>query len=129
MDNTEPPLIAPAASDAASRSLSDDVRRLVDDGKTLIEAELAYQKSRAVVAGSGLKSIAGWGALALALIFFALMAIVLGLLLVLAPLVGGWAAMAIVVAGVLLAATLSGWVAVRRWNQMAQMLNETDKAA
>ena len=63
-----PPLIA---EDPAERSLVDDVRQLVGDGRTLLEAELAYQKSRALVAGQAAKSVAGWGALALALLFFA----------------------------------------------------------
>jgi len=126
MDDDRPPLIQPAPDDAAERSLVDDVRQLVEDGRTLLEAELAYQKSRAAVAGLGLKAIAGWGALTLALAFFALMALVMGLLLALTPLLGGWGAMGAVVLALVLAAALSAWTAARRWRRLTAQLSETD---
>lgn len=128
MDDNAPPLIAEASSDAAQRSLVDDVRQLVGDGRTLLEAELAYQKSRAAVAGQGAKGIAGWGALALALVFFALMALVMGLVLALASTLGPWLATGIVVIGTLLAAGLAGFAAARRWRRMASQLADTDPA-
>ncbi|MFN5780690.1 MAG: phage holin family protein, partial [Novosphingobium sp.] len=84
MEQPDPPLVKEEAVDAAERSLVDDVRALVDDGRTLLEAELAYQKSRAALAGRTAKSMAGWIALALSLVFFALMTLVMGLLLILA---------------------------------------------
>ena len=120
MDDEAPPLIAPSPADAAERSLVDDVRQMVDDGRTLLEAELAYQKSRAMVAGQGAKGIAGWGALALAL--------VMGLLLALSELVGGWIAMAVVVLGLLLAAGLSAMAAGRRWKRMSAQLSDAEQA-
>ncbi len=129
MDDDLPPLIAPAPSDAAERSLVDDVKQLAHDGRTLLEAELAYQKSRAAVAGQGAKGIAGWGALALALVVFALMALVMGVLLALSEALGGWAATAIVVAGLLLAAGLSALAAARRWKKMASQLAAEDPPA
>ncbi|WP_374528616.1 phage holin family protein [Novosphingobium sp.] len=130
MHDEQPPLIAAQAGDEArDRSLVDDVRQLVSDGKTLLEAELAYQKTRAAVAGAGAKGVAGWAALALALLFFTLMALVMGLLLALTPLLGGWGAMALVVLGLLAAAGLSGWAAAQRWKKMSEMLADTDDAA
>ena len=128
MDDEAPPLIAPTAVDAAERSLVDDVRQLAHDGRTLLEAELAYQKSRAALAGQGAKGVAGWGALALVLAFFTLMALVMGLLLALSETFGGWIATAIVVAGLLLAAGLSGLAAARRWKRMASQLSAEDPA-
>ncbi len=128
MDAEQPPLIAKEQAAAAERSLVDDVRQLVDDGRTLLEAELAYQKSRAAVAGAGARGIAGWGALALGLVFFALMALVMGLLLALTPLLGGWGAMLLVVLGLLVAAGLSGWAATRRWKRMTALLAEQESA-
>lgn len=128
MDEEAPPLITPSPADAAERSLVDDVRQMVDDGRTLLEAELAYQKSRALVAGQGAKGIAGWGALALALVFFALMALVMGLLLALSELVGGWIATVIVVLGLLLAAGLSALAAGRRWKRMSAQLSDSEQA-
>lgn len=126
MDDDAPPLIAEQPADAAERSLVEDVRQLVTDGRTLLEAELIYQKSRAAVAGQGAKGIAGWGALALALVFFTLMALVMGLTLALAACFGPWIATAVMVLGLLLAAGLSALAASRRWKRMANQLADTE---
>lgn len=122
MADDAPPLVEDRA---AERSLVDDVRQLVDDGRTLVEAELAYHKSRAVVAGQAAKSVAGWLSLALALLFFAMMALVLGLILILAPVLGAMGATLVVVAGLLVMGALSGMVAVRRWQRAAAQLSDT----
>jgi Flp pilus assembly protein TadB len=129
MDEPEPPLIAEASQPAEEPRLVDDLRQLAADGRTLLEAELAYQKSRAAVAGQAAKSVAGWGALALALAFFALMSLVVGSLLALAPLLGPWAAMIAVVAVLLLAAALAGWTAARRWQRTAAQLADKGEAS
>jgi hypothetical protein len=126
MADEQPPLIA---EDPAERSLVDDVRQLVDDGRTLLEAELAYQKSRALVAGAAAKAVAGWGALALALVFFAIMAIVLGLILALTPQLGALGATGAVVAGLIVMSALSGWTAARRWKRAAAQLAEQEPPA
>jgi len=124
MSDEDPPLVKDSASDAAERSLVDDVRALVDDGRTLLEAELAYQKSRAMVAGSAAKGVAGWGALALALVFFALMALVMGgligVIMAFGPLIGTIVSFVTL----LLAAALSGLVAKRRWARTQALLSE-----
>lgn len=124
MADSEPPLIKDSPSDAAERSLVDDVRQLANDGRTLLEAELAYQKSRAAVAGQGAKGVAGWGALALVLVLFALMALTFGLVLGLASLVGPWWATLIAVLLLLGAAGLSALVAARRWSAMSRLLSD-----
>jgi thiol:disulfide interchange protein len=121
MRDDPPPLIT---EDAGQRSLVDDVRQLATDGRTLLEAELAYQKSRAVVAGEAAKGVAGWGALALALVFFALMALVLGLILALVPALGALGATAAVVLGLFAMGALSGLIAVRRWQRASAQLAE-----
>jgi hypothetical protein len=128
MDDEQPPLIAPESEDARDRSLIDDLRQLAADGRVLLEAELAYHKSRAVVAGAGAKGIAGWLALALALIFFALMALVLGLVLVLAEQIGALGATVAATIVLLIAAALAGWAAKRRWDRMAQAFADSDDA-
>lgn len=125
-DDQQPPLIA---EDPAERSLVDDVRQLVDDGRTLLEAELAYQKSRALVAGEAAKAVAGWGALALALLFFALMALVLGLVLALTPKLGALAATGVVVAGLVVLGAISGITAVRRWKRAAEQIAQQEPPA
>ncbi len=123
MADDQPPLIA---EDAAERSLVDDVRQLANDGRTLLEAELAYQKSRALVAGQAAKGVAGWGALALAMVLFALMALVLGLVLVLAEAIGAlWATLAAFL-GLLGIAALCGWIAIRRWQRASAQLSDAE---
>ena len=121
MAEEAPPLVT---DDAAERSLADEVRQLVEDGRTLIDAELAYQKSRAAVAGQAAKSVVGWGALALSLVFFALMALVLGLILILTPLIGPIGATAAVVFGLVILAGLAGMKALRRWQRAAALLSD-----
>ena len=44
MEQPETPLVQDAPIDAAERSLVDDVRDLVSDGRTLLEAELAARE-------------------------------------------------------------------------------------
>ena len=123
MADDQPPLIA---EDAAERSLVDDVRQLASDGRTLLEAELAYQKSRALLAGQAAKGVAGWGALALALVFFALMALVLGIVLVLAEAIGAlWATIAAFL-GLLAIAALCAWIALRRWQRASTQLADNE---
>lgn len=126
MADDVPPLFAPSTGDAATRSLVEDVKSLVEDGRTLVEAELAYQKSRAAVAGAGAKGVAGWTLLALALIFFTLMALVVGLLLALAPAMGSWGALLTVVLGLLAFTALSAAIAVQRWKRVARLLADKD---
>ncbi|WP_296679895.1 phage holin family protein [Novosphingobium sp.] len=111
---------------ASQRSLIEDVRVLVEDGRTLVEAEVAYQKSRASVAGAGAKGVIAWGALAAALVFFLLMAIVLGVLIGLAGVVGPWASTAIMVTSLGILAAFSAQIASRRWKNTAQLLSEKD---
>lgn len=125
MADEAPPLIA---EDAAERSLVGDVRQLVEDGRTLLEAELAYHKSRAAVAGKAARGVAGWGALALALVFFALMALTIGLVLTLAPLIGPLGATVVVVVVLLVAAGLCGLTASRRWKRAAAQIADEGTA-
>lgn len=121
-----PPPLVEDADRAASRSLVSDLRALADDGRTLIEAELAYQKSRAAVAAVGARGAAGWGALALACAFFALMALVVGAVLTLATLIGPLAATLAVVAVLLAITALCVLVARGRWRRAANALADPE---
>ena len=90
-----------------------DVRALAADAKNLAEAELAYQTSRARVAGAAARNMAIYGVAAFVLAFFALGALTVGLLLALTPLVTAWGATAIVV-GVLALAAFGCVMAITR---------------
>lgn len=91
-------------------SLTDDLVALLDDGKTYLEAEKAYQQSRAIyVADRGKRGIIH-ALVAFALIHTALIGLVVGAVIALSPILTIWGATA-VVAGVLL---LAGVVLARR---------------
>ncbi len=129
MDDIRPPLIDDTTSDAAQRSLVEDFKHLLDDGRTLVEAELAYHKSSMVLAGSAIKGVAGWGALALALVFLALMALVFGVVIGLAQVIGIWAATAATVIALLGCAALAAWAATKRFGRMSAALRGKDDLA
>ncbi len=122
MDDESAPLVE--TKPAAERPLTDDLRQLLDDGRRLAEAELAYQKSRALYAGAQAKGIALLVLLAVSLAFFALMALTIGLVIGLAPMLTTLGATLAVVFGFVLIALLCALIAVSRWRGMNRVLNE-----
>lgn len=86
----------------AFAALKDDVAALVEDARTYAAAEIAFQKTRAGLAGKSAARVALSLLLALVLLNLALIALAVGAVIALAPLVTIWGAIAIVV-GVLLA--------------------------
>ncbi|TMM49836.1 phage holin family protein [Qipengyuania marisflavi] len=83
------------------RSLVDDLLALFDDGKTYAEAELRYQRGRAGFAANRVKYALAYGLAAFGVLHLALIGLTVGLVIALAPLIGGWAATAIVVIGLI----------------------------
>lgn len=83
-------------------TLRDDIAALVEDARTYAEAEIAFQKTRAGIAGRRGARALVLLVLALVLLHIALIALAVGAVIALAPLVTIWGAIAIVV-GVLLA--------------------------
>ena len=75
---------------------------LIEDARTYAEAEAAFQKTRAAIAGKTAGRALVLLVLALVLLHIALIALAVGAVIALAPLVSVWGAIAIVV-GVLLA--------------------------
>jgi hypothetical protein len=100
----EPNTVAEEA--ARMYTLVGSAQALFENGQSLLDAELAFQKARATFVFSRAKGILGLAALALALLFFALMALVMGLLLVLSPLIGPLWAVCVVVGGLLVTTAL-----------------------
>ena len=96
-DEIEPGLDEPRFD----HSLLDDLDALITDGKTYVEAELAYQKSRAAFAGNRVKWSFIYGAAAFGLLHLALIALAVGAVIALAPLVGPWLATGLVVIALL----------------------------
>lgn len=105
-------------SPGSDRSLIEDVEALIDDGKTYLEAELAYQKTRAAYVADKAKGALIYGAVAAAFAFLALIGLTVGLIISLAPLLTPWGASALVVALLIVGALLFGRMAGRRWNKL-----------
>lgn len=92
--------------DARDVSLTEEIAALVEDGKNYAEAELAFQKTRAGFVANRGKSAALYGLFALGFIHLALIALVVGVLLGLIPVLGAWGATAVVVGVLLLVAVI-----------------------
>ncbi len=109
-ETEHPAPLAAAAPDAATTEedsaglsgLKDDLTHLVEDARTYAAAEIAFQKTRAGLAGRKAGRALVLLVLALVLLNLALVALAGGAVIALAPLVTIWGAIAIVV-GVLLA--------------------------
>lgn len=110
--------------DAAHRSLPDDLRRLAEDAKAFAAAELAYQKSRAAFAGQEARRIALLGLFAAVFVFFALMALTVGLVIALVPILTAWGATGAVFGGLLLVAAVLLFSALGRWKRMTALLSD-----
>lgn len=122
----EPVDAAPSAGLAAppDDSLVEDVRNLVDDGRTYLEAELQYQKSRAALVLDRGRSGAIHGAIAAALIHLALVALVVGLVIALSPLITPWGATGAVVAALAIAAAIFARKARRKFAGISAAMSE-----
>ena len=134
-DIPEPSDEAPLAEgqgdvEGEQRSLLDDVHALIDDGKTYLEAELGFQKTRAAFVADRAKSTVVFGSIAALLGFLALVGLTVGSIIALTPLLTAWGASALVVAVLLLAAVLAARAAGRKWSSlMSAIAGDEDKAS
>lgn len=115
-----------ARSEAAAeeRSLIDDVELLIEDGKTYLEAELNFQKTRALFVGDGLKSIALFGVVGFVFAWMALIALTVGLVIALTPPLSAWGATAVVVIVWLVIALITISLAASKWRALAKSFGE-----
>jgi len=109
----------PAPSGDGYVTLGADIATLVAEVKRAAAAEAAFQGKRAALAGIAVGKIALYIGLALVLLFFVLMALVFGLVIGLASVVGPWAATGIVVGVLLLATVLAGLGAWAGWKRLS----------
>ena len=119
---------ASTADDAKVSSVSDALRALIEDGQTLVEAEIAYRKAQATFGLGEAKTIALLLVLGLVFGFFTLIAIVVGLLFALAFYVGVWGALAIVGGTLLVLAGLCLSLGLARINSAKSGLLGGDNA-
>lgn len=103
--------------ESGEASIGDLLTRLLDDVRTLGNAELDYWRTLARRKLREARAGLWWGALAISLGLAASVALVVGLVLTLAPVVGPGFATLIVVVGISLLAAIMGrlaWVQVKR---------------
>ena len=115
---------APAEEGEVSelRSLRDDVEALIEDGKTYLETELVYQKTRAAFVADRAKGAVIYGAMAAAFGVLALIGLTVGLIIALTPLLTAWGASALVVGLLLIGAFLAMRAASRQWKRLMQAI-------
>ena len=107
-------------------SLVEELAALYDDGKTYAEAELAFQKGRAALAGKSIGIAAGLIIVAIILLHIAFLALAVGLVMALAPLVTIWGAIGIVVGGTLLLVGLLGYGAFSKAKLLGELFASGD---
>ncbi len=91
------------------RTLAEDMGALASDALNYFDAEFAFQKTRARLAGNRLVTAIALGIVAIVLVLLAAVGLTIGLLIALIPIVTAWGATAIVVLVLLLLA----WLCVR----------------
>jgi hypothetical protein len=117
----------PDREEAEAPSLATLLRALIEDVQTLVEAEAGFLRAALAYALNRAKSIALLLVLALFFAFFTLMAIVVGLLLALAPLIGPWGALGLMTVALGLLGAVSLRLAIRRGQRMIRLLIGPDK--
>jgi hypothetical protein len=115
---------SPLLSEARERSLNEDLHQLAQDARAYAEAEFAFQKSRAAFAASEAKNIVLFAVLAVVLAFFALMALVVGLVIALAPLITAWGSTTLVTLALLAGAVFLLLKAKRRLGRVLNLVGE-----
>jgi len=110
----------PSLAAAENRSLIDDVEVLIEDGRTYLEAELNYQKTRGLFVADRAGQVAAFGVAGLVFALMALVALTVGLVIALTPPLGVWGATGVVVIVWLLVAVIAFTVAAGRWRQLRQ---------
>lgn len=102
-------------------SLVEELAALIDDGRTYAQAEIAFQKTRAALVGKHAGLAALYGILALILLNIAFLALAVGLVLALEPMVTIWGAIGIVVGGLVVVVLLLTLGAIRRAGKLSQL--------
>lgn len=109
----EEPILSSRPGDAeelenpGQRSLLGDIGDLFEDGRTYIEAELAFQKTRGAYAAGQAKSALIYAVIAIGLVFFAMLGITVGLIIALAPIITIWGSTALVSGVMLIGAAIA----------------------
>ncbi len=101
----------PGAGAPRDPSIAQDLRQLAAEANTPVQAEFTLQKSRAAFVGAEARAIVLLLVAAAVLVFFAVMACVVGTVIALGPVIGPWGAMVAVTLTLLVIAAIGAWSA------------------
>lgn len=118
LSDTNTPLSGGTEHELEDRSLFEDVENLIEDGKTYLQAEVAFQKTRAAFAGNRVKLALLFAVVGGALGFLALIGLTVGLIMALAPYLTIWGSSALVVGLLLLGTFLCLRAAAGKWGEI-----------
>lgn len=104
-------------------SLFDDAYALYEDGRTYLEAEVAFQKSRATFAAHESKSGIVFAMAAMGLLHLALLGLVVGLIIALEPFLGAFGAMGLVVGALTVLGILLALMARGRFKRITKVFD------
>ncbi|MBV7259923.1 phage holin family protein [Erythrobacter crassostreae] len=116
-----------ASGNSYDESLTEEIAALIDDGRTYAEAEFAFQKTRAAIAGKSVGFAIAYVVVAIITLHIAVLALAVGMVMALAPLVTIWGAIAIVVGVLLLATVLLGLAAKGHAGRLGMMFGSSGK--
>ncbi|MEM7778845.1 MAG: phage holin family protein [Pseudomonadota bacterium] len=114
---------------SSGHSLIEELGALIDDGRTYAEAEIAFQKTRAKLGGKLVGTSLLLVIVALILLHITFLALAVGLVIALEPLVTIWGAIAIVVGSLLALVGLLAWMAVRRTKKLGSLFESPEDGA
>lgn len=109
-------------------SLTDEIAALIDDGRTYAQAEIAFQKTRAKIAGKSIGLAIALIVVAVITLHIAVLALAVGMVIALQPLVTIWGAIAIVVGVLLLVTVLLALKAKGHASRLGSLFQSTDEA-
>jgi len=114
-------IAAPPPSPVYNESIVEELGAVIDDAKLYATAELAFQKTRAKILGKSVGIAAAAVVLALILLHISFIALAVGLVMALEPLVTIWGAIGIVVGVMLICVGLLGYIAFSKGLLIAEM--------
>lgn len=115
-----------ATSGGDGSSVFEDVAALLDDGRTLVEAELAFQKTRLSYAGQRGRNVAIFAIAAFMLVTLAIFGAVVGAILALTPSLGAVGATAVVVGVLIVIAGICALAAAQNARMIAKAFRKDD---
>ena len=108
-------------------SLIEEIGALIDDGRTYVEAEIAFQKTRGKLAGRNVGKAIAFALVALITLHIAVLALAVGLVIALEPIVTIWGAIAIVVGMLLLLTGILGMKAKASGSKVGTLFSSDEK--